>query len=55
MATEWMGDHYVLGFVGTLRFLWSQTQCRLYKSPFGETTNLSPRTQKDHIITLKIL
>ena len=29
----------VLGFAPALRLLWSQTMCRLNKSPLGETIN----------------
>ena len=32
----------VLGFVPTLRFLWSQILCRLYGSPLDETINQGP-------------
>ena len=33
---------YVLGFMQTLRFLWVQILCRLYKGPSDETINRGP-------------
>ena len=35
----WMGDHYMLGFVPALSFLWSQILCRRYKRLLDETMN----------------
>ena len=35
VVTAWMGGHYVLGFGPTLRFLRSQTLCRLQQKSCG--------------------
>ena len=48
------GDRYVLGFAPALRFLQSQTLCRLYNSPSNERSTLCICMQKDDIRTLKI-
>ena len=58
MVTKWMDVSGVLGFVPSLKYLWSQILRRLYKSPSDETV-IKPRSrvwvcmQKDHKHTLK--
>ena len=50
MVTKWMDVSGVLGFVPSLKYLWSQILRRLYKSPSEQTIDQGPLCNI-HIIT----